>query len=193
MPQSALFSKRFAEVIGDESQHSVGQRLGVSQTYVSRMLRGRAPSRELVQRIAAEYGLDEGELLTLAGYGEEMDQERLVQIALRGAEQALRQAGVAPKGSIVGTLTGRPSGRRSGAARPPAAPPFDANRYFVEGIRRLIDRYGPPYLRIESDTLPPPGATREDLDRVLGNLERDILDEIEDEKRRNQDQPEGDQ
>src|SRR5438874_13129566 len=107
MPQSALFSKRFAEVIGDESQHSVGQRLGVSQTYVSRMLRGRAPSRELVRRIAAEYGLDEVQLLTLAGYGDELDQERLVQIAMRGAEQALRQAGVAPKGSIVGTLTGR--------------------------------------------------------------------------------------
>ena len=34
--------------------------------------------------------------------------------------------------------------------------------------------------------------TREDLDRVLGNLERDIRDEIEQHKQRNQDQPAGD-
>ena len=92
------FGARFRQLIAGRPQKEVAEVLGISQPYISRLARGSRPSRELVQRLASVFGLDEDEWLRLAGYAtQETEEERLTAIATRAAEEALRRAGILPE------------------------------------------------------------------------------------------------
>src|SRR5262249_7553553 len=76
---------------------------------------------------------------------------------------------------------GRPTLGQQEATQASAAPPapeYDGARHFVEGLRRLAERYGPHLVRVEAGIVPRPETPPAQIDRILNNLEKDIQDEI---------------
>jgi transcriptional regulator with XRE-family HTH domain len=146
------FGRRFRQLTRDETQEETARKLGVSQSYVSRLGSGYPGSADLVSRICRVYDQDEAEWRRLAGIdAEELESEseeaRLVAIATRAAEEALRRAGITV-----------PTGEQR----------------LIEGLRERNQKYGRP-IPIDLSTAMGGGApTVEQAEAILRDLDEQL-------------------
>ncbi|HTE18795.1 MAG TPA: helix-turn-helix transcriptional regulator [Armatimonadota bacterium] len=145
----AEFGRRFREITRAEKQEEVAERLGISQSYVSRMGRGLPPGPAILERIIQSYGLPRTEWRELAGYGEEASEEEwITAIAARAAEEALRRAGF---------------------------PPLSGAQRLVEGVQELNRRYGRPVpIDLSGGLSAGDSLTVEQAEAVLRDLEQQL-------------------
>lgn len=86
------FTRRLKELIVQETQGEVANRLGYTPPRVSQIARGERPSREFVERLITAYDLPREEWLAMAGFGPKADPaDEREEIANRAADKAVQK------------------------------------------------------------------------------------------------------